>query len=52
MKPMMKHLAVLPWFVIASAALVAIPGCDDDDGAEEVGEEIDEAVEEVEDALD
>jgi hypothetical protein len=47
-----KTLLMLPWFVLASAAMVAIPGCEDNDGAEEVGEEIDEAAEEVEDALD
>ena len=44
-------LAVLPWFVIASAAMVAVPGCEEDAG-EEIGEEIDDAADEVEDALD
>lgn len=42
---------LLPWFVLASAAMVAIPGCEEDAG-EELGEEIDEAADEIEDAFD
>lgn len=45
-------LLVLPWFVLASAAMVAIPGCEEDNGAEEIGEEIDEAADEAGDELD
>jgi hypothetical protein len=47
-----KAFALLPWFVLASAAFVAMPGCEDNNGFEDAGEELDEAADEVEDAVD
>jgi hypothetical protein len=46
-----RHAAL--WAVLAVTPLMGLAGCDDDDGpAEKVGEAIDEAAEEVEDAVD
>jgi hypothetical protein len=48
-----KAVHAVLWSLLACAPMIGLAGCDDNDGpAEEVGEAVDEAAEEVEDAVD